>query len=113
MAIIGFLWLAQAVHGLQGMEMVRWLPVVFMVIMVISGYHWFSTEHAQAVYGLPIEKYNLKEIMSEEMNTMSCEQTFACLLRFKKILSAMPQTHHHFYLHRMVQRRNIHFEVLC
>ena len=82
MVIIGFLWLAQAVHGLQGLEMVRWLPVVFMVIMVTSGYHWFSTEHAQAVYGLPIEKYNPKEVLSEEMNTMSCEQTFACLLRF-------------------------------
>ena len=35
--IIGFLWLAQAVHGLQGLEMVRRLPVYFMIIMVISG----------------------------------------------------------------------------
>ena len=39
-------------------------------------------------------------------NTMSCEQTFAWLSRYKKILSAMPKTHHHFYLHRMVTRRN-------
>ena len=39
-------------------------------------------------------------------NTMSCEQTFAWLSRYKKILSAMPKTHHHFYLHRMVLRRN-------
>ena len=41
-----------------------------------------------------------------DMNTMACEQTFACVSRYKKILSAMPKTHHHFYLHRMVQRRN-------
>ena len=41
-----------------------------------------------------------------EMNTMSCEQTFAWISRYKKILSAMPKIHHHFYLHRMVQRRN-------
>ena len=39
-------------------------------------------------------------------NTMSCEQTFAWLSRFKKILAAMQKTHHHFYLHRMVKRRN-------
>ena len=55
-----------------------------------------------------IEKYNPKEVLSEDMNTMSCEQTFAWLSRFKKILSAMPKTHHHFYLHRMVQRRNMY-----
>ena len=41
-----------------------------------------------------------------ELNTMSCEQTFAWLSRYKKILCAMPKTHHHFYLHRMVKRRN-------
>lgn len=44
--------------------------------------------------------------LSGDNNTMSCEQTFAWLSRFKKILCAMPKTHHHFYLHRMVQRRN-------
>ena len=43
---------------------------------------------------------------AEVGNTTSCEQTFAWLSRYKKILSAMPKTHHHFYLHRMVVRRN-------
>ena len=52
------------------------------------------------------EVYNPTNILTEDMNTMSCEQTFAWLSRYKKILSAMPKTHHHFYLHRMVQRRN-------
>ena len=41
-----------------------------------------------------------------DMNTMACEQTFAWVSCYKKILSAMPKTHHHFYPHRMVQRRN-------
>ncbi len=31
-----------------------------------------------------------------QMNTMACEQTFAWLSRYKKILSAVPKTHHHF-----------------
>ena len=40
-----------------------------------------------------------------DMNTMSCEQTFAWLSRFK--LCAMPKVHHHyFYLHRLTKRRN-------
>ena len=41
-----------------------------------------------------------------DMNTMSCEQTFAWLSRFKKILCAMPKVHHHFYLHRLTKQRN-------
>ena len=41
-----------------------------------------------------------------EYNTMSCEQTLAWISRLKKILGAMQKTHHHFYLHRMVKRRN-------
>ncbi|XP_065885988.1 uncharacterized protein [Dysidea avara] len=39
-------------------------------------------------------------------NTMACEQTFAWMSRFKKIVCSMPKTHHHFYIHRMVKRRN-------
>lgn len=51
--------------------------------------------------------YNPDEVLQDtSMNTMSCEQTFAWLSRYKKILSAMPKTHHHFYIHRIVQRRN-------
>ena len=37
---------------------------------------------------------------------MSCEQMFAWLSQYKKILAAMSKIHHHFYLHRMVKRRN-------
>ncbi len=40
------------------------------------------------------------------LNTMSCEQTFVWLSRFKKTLCAMPKVHFHFYLHWMVKRRN-------
>ena len=41
-----------------------------------------------------------------DVNTMACEQTFAWLSRYKKIVCSMPKVHHHFYLHRMVKRRN-------
>ena len=52
--------------------------------------------------------YNPDELKQQNptFNTMSCEQTFAWISRFKKILAAMQKTHHHFYLHRMVKRRN-------
>ena len=49
------------------------------------------------------------EIIKEEhptYNTMSCEQTFVWLSRFKKIVCAMQKMHHHFYIHRMVKRRD-------
>ena len=49
-------------------------------------------------------------LLNPSLNTMSCEQTFVWLSRFKKILSAMRKTHFHFYLHRMVKRRNIYIE---
>ena len=45
-----------------------------------------------------------------DMNTMACEQTFAWLGRFKKILPGMGKRHHHFFLHRMVKRRNKYIE---
>ena len=43
-------------------------------------------------------------------NTMSCEQTFVWLSRFKKVVCAMHKTHHHFYIRRMVKRRNSYIE---
>ena len=52
------------------------------------------------------EKYTPEKLAGEDLNTMSCEQTFAWLSRYKKILCAMPKTHHHFFLHQMVKRRN-------
>ena len=39
-------------------------------------------------------------------NTMSCEQTFTWLGHFKKILASMGKCHHHFFLHRVIKRRN-------
>ena len=44
--------------------------------------------------------------LAESKNTMAAEQTFVWLGRLKKIMSSMGKTHHLFYLHRMVQRRN-------
>lgn len=57
---------------------------------------------------LYIQVYNPKKLKEAhpEYNTMTCEQTFSWLSRFKKILTAMPKIHHHFYLHQMVKRRN-------
>ena len=46
------------------------------------------------------------------VNTQAGEQTFVWLGRFKHILCAMTKTHHLFYLHRMVRRRN-EYTVKC
>ncbi|XP_038066277.1 uncharacterized protein LOC119736303 [Patiria miniata] len=51
-------------------------------------------------------KYHPKDHLEEADNTMTCEQTFVWLARFKKIVCAMSKNHHLFYLHRMVKRRN-------
>ncbi len=52
------------------------------------------------------EAYNPDKVLSDENNTMAGEQTFAWLSRFKKVVNSMSQTHHLFFLHRMVKRRN-------
>lgn len=56
--------------------------------------------------------YSTKQLREElpEANTISCEQTFAWLSRHKKILCAMPKIHFHFYLHRLIKRRNRYIE---
>ncbi len=41
-----------------------------------------------------------------KFNTQAGEQTFVWVGRFKHILCSMSKTHHLFYLHRMVRRRN-------
>ena len=53
-------------------------------------------------------KYSPDQVKQENpsYNTMACEQTFAWMSRFKKIVCSMPKVHHHFYLHHMVTRRN-------
>ena len=44
--------------------------------------------------------------LKETKNTQSAEQTFVWLARYKKIVASMPKTHHLFYVHRLVVRRN-------
>ena len=44
-------------------------------------------------------------------NLMCAEQTFAWLSRFKRICSAMNKTHHCFFIHRMVKRRNAYTHI--
>ena len=58
------------------------------------------------------EKYSFTTIKKDNphFNTMACEQTFAWLSRFKKILCAMHKAHFHFFLHRIVKRRNSYIE---
>ena len=41
-----------------------------------------------------------------EVHFMSAEQTFVWLVRFRRILCAMPKRHHLSYLHRLINRRN-------
>ena len=45
-----------------------------------------------------------------DYNTQSGEQTFVWVGHFKYILCSMNKTHHLFYLHRMVLRRNLYSE---
>ena len=58
------------------------------------------------------KKYSPSQLKEKNpnYNTMSCEQTFAWLSRFKKILCAMQKTHFHFFLHRLVKKRNSYLE---
>ena len=54
------------------------------------------------------EKFSPEKIKQENKysNTEAGEQTFVWVSRFRHILCAMNKTHHLFYLHRMVRRRN-------
>ena len=45
-----------------------------------------------------------------EANQMVCEQTFAWLGRFKKVLNSTPKTHYHFIMHRLIVTRNRYTE---
>lgn len=51
------------------------------------------------------ELYNPTSI-PDEYNTMIAEQTFAWFSRFKKNANSMTQTHHLFFIHRNILRRN-------
>jgi len=52
---------------------------------------------------------NLRQQLPEA-NTIAAEQTFAWLSRHKKVLCAMPKVHFHFYLQRLVKKRNAYIE---
>ena len=45
-----------------------------------------------------------------DANLMTAEETFSWLGRFKKILNSMPKNHCHFFVHRMILRRNKYTE---
>jgi len=45
-----------------------------------------------------------------EANLMTCEQTFAWLGRFRKVLNSTPKVHYHFIIHRLVITRNKYTE---
>ena len=53
-------------------------------------------------------KYSAQRLKDQHphYNTQAGEQTFVWLSRYKHIVCAMTKTHHLFYLHRMVRRRN-------
>ena len=54
------------------------------------------------------EKFSPAKLKKEhpDYNTQAGEQTFVWIHRFSHILCSMNRTHHLFYLHRMVLRRN-------
>ena len=45
-----------------------------------------------------------------DANLMTCEQTFAWLGRFRKVLNSTPKCHYHFLIHRLVISRNKYTE---
>lgn len=57
-------------------------------------------------------KFSPAKMKSEHphYNTQAGEQTFVWMGRFKNICCAMNKSHHLFYLHRMVRRRNRYTE---
>lgn len=57
-------------------------------------------------------KYSPEEVKQRNpsFNTQAGEQTFIWMGKFKYIVCAMSKTHHLFYLHRMVRRRNKYTE---
>lgn len=58
--------------------------------------------------------YNPETMKSEHphFNIQACEQTFSWLSRYHRILSSVPKDHNHFFLHRLVKRRNM-YNSLC
>ena len=73
------------------------------VTKVIDSFHFRNHIDPQCK-----EKYSPALVKSQNLdfNTMAGEQTFVWVSRFKHIICAMNKSHHLFYLHRMVRRRN-------
>ena len=59
-------------------------------------------------------KYHPKKVKENhpDYNLMCAEQVFAWLSRFKRITCSMNKTHHCFFIHRIVKRRN-QYQELC
>ena len=58
------------------------------------------------------ELYNPAKVREAfpDANLMTCEQTFAWLGRFKKVLNSTNKTHYHFLMHRLILCRNRYTE---
>ena len=91
--------LCMARKPLPGDLQYMWLDINKIIDMLHISNHKDQRCHDQ------YHSIKLKE-ENPSFNTMPCKQTFAWLSHFKKILAAMQKTNHHFYLHRMVKRRN-------
>ena len=73
------------------------------VSKIIDSFH--LTNHKGENCKLLYNPEKLK-VVHENYNTQACEQTFSWLSRFHRILSSVPRVHNHFFLHRMVKKRN-------
>ena len=70
---------------------------------------WGSVQKIIVTFHLPNhETYNPDKMkaFAPHYNTQSCEQTFAWLGRFKRIVTSISKRHNHFFLHRLVKRRS-------
>lgn len=74
---------------------------------VIDGLH--IKNHTEHTCHTDLHPDNIGEMhpdIKDTKNTQAGEQTFVWLGRYKKIVCSMHKTHHLFYVHRMVKRRN-------
>lgn len=79
------------------------------VSKIIDSFH--LRNHKKEECKVRFNPITLKEA-HPNFNTQSCEQTFSWLSRFHRILSSIPKRHNHFFLHRLVKRRN-KYNIYC
>ena len=79
------------------------------IVKIIDSVHLHNHKHesCKILYNPAILKKNMPDA-----NTMICEETFAWLLRYKKILNSLPKNRFEFMLHRLVIHRN-HYTEYC